>query len=235
MWEYLFYGPDFTSDEHTTTNDVPTSSERLDRKFTAMMDMMREVKEQITGLQQEMVEIRNAGSVHGSRAHSPTEGQISAKDRRNKWTQFRGESVSFEGYDESGASAHAHGKRNAWTQSRSESLDRSAAANKTQGSEPGNTFRESEPRNKSRGSEPDDKVFTEEQDVRDEHDREEKECDPELIELKELHKKTPEEEEDGAGNEESGESEEEGMGQRLAKLFQHIEEVTGEDENKNVV
>ena len=228
MWEYLFYGPDFTSDERTTTHDVPTTSERLERKFTAMMDMMREVKEQMTGLQEEMVEIRNARSVQGSRAHSPTAGQISAEHRRNKWTQFRGESVSFEGngFVESGASTHAHGKRNAWTQSRNESLDSSVAANKTRGSEAGNKCRESEPRYKSRGSE----ICTEEQDVRDEEDREEKECDPELIELKELHKKTPEEEE-----EEGGESEEDGMGQRLAKLFQHIEQAADEDENENVV
>ena len=45
--------PTFAEDTTTTTaaHDVPTTSERLEREFNTMMDMRREVKYEIAGLQ----------------------------------------------------------------------------------------------------------------------------------------------------------------------------------------
>ena len=164
LWEYLSYGPDFTSAEDTTTttaeHNVPTTKKRLEWDYATMMVMMKEVKDQITDLQNGMKEVHKKSSRLQNPVHS-------SEGTRDVWTQAR---IRSESSFSDEIKARIERKRRAWTQSSNFSQVQSVS--------PWESVHELE-----------DDVFTSQQDMMDEWSREKKETDPELVELKELHKK----------------------------------------------
>lgn len=159
IWEYLCYDPDFTSVEDATTttaaHDVRATNKRLEREFATMMDMMTEVKDQITGLKKGMKETQE----ENSRLENPVH---SLQGKRDVWPQARMRSKS---YFPDEIKARIERKRRVWIQS--------SNFNQAQSVFPGESVDELE-----------EGVFS-----RDEWSRKKKETDPDLVELKELHKK----------------------------------------------
>lgn len=214
MWAYLFYGPDFTDDEAMETRDQPYAKHNGEQKFAVMMDMMTEIREQISMMQQRMSEMQNGATAPDKSSHLSRETADSVDGKRHAWTQFRGHSESFE---DNISDAHNLGfqrKRSAWTQYR-------------------RSLKESIPQSSTKEDDAGD-VFTEEQDVKDEEEREKSEVDPELVELKELHKKMPvdDDEYDDASNDDSPA---EGIGSKFSKLFQFSVDIPDEDASENKV
>ena len=174
MWEDLFYGPEFTSEEDSTDpRDKKTINGNVDQRLLVIADTMKDMQQQMNAMQQKMVEIQEGIVLRGNHFNQTTDGDNLAEEKRNRWTQFKGYSRSFEGSISDLNNAGSQIKRNAFTQPLG-SFKRSV-------SHYGNAC--------GYGASKD--VITEQQDVKDEKDREENEFDPVLLELKELHKKTP--------------------------------------------
>lgn len=164
LLEYLSYGPDFTSAEESTTTtaeyDVPTTNKRLERDYATIMVMMKEVKDQITGLKNGLKEAQKESSRLQDPVHSP-------EGTRDVLPQA---SIRREGSFSDEIKARIERKRRAWTQF--------SNFNQAQSLFPWESV-----------DELNEDVFTRQQDMMDEWNREKKETDPELVELKELHKK----------------------------------------------
>ena len=205
IWENLFYGPDqVSSDEDTAVpRDNRRANDNVEDKLVMIVDMMKEMQQQISVIQEKiLVDEENRASSHENRDTREPFGI--AKERRNAWTQFRGQSVSFKdklsdakslerrdvstqfcgrngGYVEMPffpKNSGGYSKRNSWPQFRRKS----------------GSFHQNVLENDVYGGNAIDDTFTAGRDLKDEKDHEEEENDPELVELKELHKKTPMEE-----------------------------------------
>ena len=176
IWEFVFYGPDFSTDHKDNSTDDSSTNENL----SSMVKMMKELQQQNAILQNKMIEIQNEFTLERNRRSR--EYIRSSQDKQHAWTQFRGYSESIEGSIPEEASAE--NKRKVWgapcRNNRSAGLQTSDVLDL------------------------DDIVMSAERDVLDDEKREEKENDPELKELKRLHSKMDGEEyEDGnIGNQE---------------------------------
>jgi hypothetical protein len=157
IWEFIFYGPDFSSDNNARSTANSTTSENLG----AVLDVMKELQRQNTILQNKVMEIQNEFTLERNRRSR--EFIKLSQDKQNACTQFRGYSESIEGSvppEEAGA----ENKRKIWGGlRRNNELDTGV---QTSGILDHNDI---------------------EQDVFDDKEREEKENDRELEELKRLH------------------------------------------------
>lgn len=159
MWEYLCYGPDFTSDEDKNRKrDKAKTNENVEERLDTIVDIMKEMHEQIVAIQQKL----NEKESDKKKAHQLT------RTRRNDWIESGGRMVSSE---ESSIPYQAKVAISVLAGT-SRKLD--------QGGE-----------NDSLRMDSGEDFFPKEQDVEDDENREKKENDPEFIELRELHTKTP--------------------------------------------
>ena len=174
MWEYLFYGPEFTSEEDITDpRDKRTANENVDQRLVVIVDMMKDMQQQMKAMKQKMDEKREGTMLRENHANEITDKDNSAKEKGNALTQFNVERKSSErnlSYSNKGSRRR---RRYAFSLPR-ESFKQSVSQYSIASVE---------------GAGKD--VLTEQEDVQDEKDREENESDPVLLELKELHKKTP--------------------------------------------
>ena len=85
IWEFIFYGPDFSSENSgNRTNDATSEN------TAKVLDMMKELQRQITVVQNKVMEIQNEFTLERNRRSE--EVIRSSKDK-----QFRGHSESIKG------------------------------------------------------------------------------------------------------------------------------------------
>ncbi|XP_028413558.1 transient receptor potential cation channel subfamily A member 1-like [Dendronephthya gigantea] len=174
IWEFVFYGPDFSTEQSNDTPRGGTNAENLEM----IVDMMKDLQRQTAILQNKVMEIQNEFTVAKNRRS--LEIIRLSQDRQHVSTQFRGFSESIEGSVPWEQSAET--KRKVWV----------------------GVHREKDTHSMSTQSpsvlDPSDIIMSAEQDVFDDEERERKEHDPELKELKELHNQLEVDENDiGAG------------------------------------
>ena len=160
VWEFIFYGPDFAEQE----SEDRTKNASKDDKMVAILDMMKELQRQNAMLQSKVTEIQSEFTLERNR-RSREMIQYS-QDRQHASTQFRGYSDSIE--HSTAEEESAKSKRKVWGGKRSPNP---SIGNQTLGI-----------------VDLDDIVVSAEQDVLDDKEREKRENDPELQELKDLHK-----------------------------------------------
>ena len=159
MWEFLFYGPDFTSDGETMEPcDKPSANHHMEQN---LVDMIKEMQEQISTISQKMNGMQKGVTMQEDHAHCSRETL-----RRHAGTQFHGYSESFDDMSDA-HSAECHRERSAQRQCLNEN-----------GTKKGTRVFYSS-----------DDVFSEDQDMKDENEREKEEIYPKSIQLKELHNK----------------------------------------------
>ena len=160
IWEFIFYGPDAAEQSENRTK---TASK--DDKMDAILDMMKELQRQNAILQSKVTEIQSEFTVERNRRSR--EMIQNSQDKQHASTQFRGYSESME--QSAPEEKTAENKRKVWGGKRS--------PNPTTGIQTLGVL------------ELDDIAVSAEQDVLDDKERERRENDPELKELKELHSK----------------------------------------------
>jgi hypothetical protein len=160
IWEFIFYGPDFSTDKRHNGAENSTTSENLGE----ILKTMKELQRQNASLQNKMMEIQNEFTLERNRRSR--EYIESSQDKHHACTQFRGYSESIEGGHPIEDSAE--NKRRVWGGGR-------PGSKHTAGNQTPDVL------------DLDDIVMTAEQDVFDDMKREETENDPELKELKQLH------------------------------------------------
>ena len=157
-------------------------------------EMISSLVDMVSDMRDEIKALRE--ELHGVRGTPVQRKRPSRKELRSASTQFRGSSVSFNEIE-------GENRRKLWLQSRGK-FSRTV----------------SQPATPMDDNVAED-VFELGQDIQDEKERETKECDPQLIELKELHKKIPMEEyetPESQSNDEDGE----GIRSRLGKMFNRV-------------
>ena len=159
IWEFIFYGPDFAAEQ--SENRTKTASK--DDRMEAILDMMKELQRQNAILQNKVTEIQSEFTVERNR-RSREMIQYS-QDKQHASTQFPGYSESTE--QSAPEEKTAENKRKVWGGKRS--------SNSTTGIQTLGVL------------ELNDIAVSAEQDVLDDKEREKRENDPELKELKELH------------------------------------------------
>ena len=171
IWEFIFYGPDFATDDATASKEHGDRNEN----FAAILDVMRDLQRQNAILQNKMLEIQNEFTLERNR-RSREMIRVS-QDKQHAGTQFRGYSESIEESAPEEATS-AEDKRRVWS---GVGLGQRSATTQS----PVIELR--------------DIMLSAEKDVIEDAERERKENDPELKELKELHDKVEVDEYDGIG------------------------------------
>ena len=170
IWEFIFYGPDFSSEQTNSSTINSTTNENL----SAILDTMKELQRQNAILHNKVMEIQNEFTLERNRRSR--ENIKLSQDKHHACTQFRGYSESIEGSVP--VETSAGNKRKVWGGLRKDKL--------SIGIQPSGVL------------DINDIVVSAERDVFDDKEREEKENDPELRELKKLHSQMePDEYEDG--------------------------------------
>ena len=159
IWEFIFYGPDFSSEQTNSSTINSTTNENL----SAILDTMKELQRQNAILHNKVMEIQNDFTLE--RNHRSRENTKLSQDKHQACTQFRGYSESIEGsVPVEGSTGN---KRKVWGGLRK---DKRCTGIQTSGVLDIN-----------------DIVASAERDVFDDKEREKKENDLELRELKRLH------------------------------------------------
>lgn len=166
IWEFIFYGPDFAAEQ----SEDRTKNASKDDKMEAILDMMKELQRQNAILQSKVTEIQSEFTVERNRRSR--EMIRYSQDKQHASTQFRGYSESIE--QSAPEEKSAENKRKVWGGKRSPNP---STEMQTLGV-----------------VELDDIAVSAEQDVLDDKEREKRENDPELQELKELHSKMEDDE-----------------------------------------
>ncbi len=160
IWEFIFYGPDFSSEQTNSSTINSTTNENL----SAILETMKELQRQNAILHNKVrMEIQNEFTLERNRRSG--ESIKLSQDKHHACTQFRGDSESIEGsVPVEGSSGN---KRKVLGGLRK---DKRSTGIKTSGVLDIN-----------------DIVASAERDVFDDKEREKRENDPELRELKKLH------------------------------------------------
>ena len=157
IWEFIFYGPDFSSENSGNKKSDGTTSEDM----TKLLDMMKELQNAV--LQNKVMEIQNEFTLKRNRRS----GEVirSSQDTQHASTQFRGYSESTEGNFSEKPNVELRRKVLGGLQ-----RDRLSTGIRNSGV-----------------VDLGDIVLSAEKDVFDDKEREKRENDPELKELKELY------------------------------------------------
>lgn len=203
VWEFVFYGPDFSTQQVNDTPRGGTNAENLEM----IVDMMKDLQRQTAILQNKVMEIQNEFTLEKNRRSR--EFIKLSQDKQHACTQFRGVSESIEGSVPLDQTAEC--KRKVWG---GVHMEREKHSMGTQS--PGFL-------------DPNDIVLSE-QDVFDDQERERKEHDPELKELKKLHSQLEVDEEDIGGLWGNDEEEGEKTERRNGGALEEASEKTLEDD-----
>ena len=159
IWEFIFYGPDFSSENSGNKTSNGATSENM----ATLLDMMKELQRQNAVLQNKVMEIPNESTLERNRRSR--EVIRSSQDKQHASTQFRGYSVSIEGSFSEKPNVELRRKVLGGLQ-----RDRLSTGIRNSGV-----------------VDLGDIVLSAEKDVFDDKEREKRENDPELKELKELY------------------------------------------------
>ena len=159
IWEFIFYGPDFSSEQTNSSTINSTTNENL----SAILDTMKELQRQNAILHNKVMEIQNEFTLERNRRSR--ESIKLSQDKHHACTQFLGDSESIEG--SVAVEGSAGNKRKVLGGLRKDK--------RCTGIQPSGVL------------DINDIVASAERDVFDDKEREKREYDPELRELKKLH------------------------------------------------
>ena len=159
IWEFIFYGPDFSSEN----SGNKTSNGATGENMATLLNMMKELQRQNAVLQNKVMEIQNEFTLERNRRSR--EVIRSSQDKQHASTQFRGYSESIEGSIPE--EPNAEWKRKVWGGGHRDKLSTGIQT--------------------SGVVDLSDIILSAEKDVFDDTEREKRENDPELKELKELY------------------------------------------------
>ncbi len=160
IWEFIFYGPDFSSEQINSSTINSTTNENL----RAILDTMKELQRQNALLHNKLrMEIQNEFTLERNRRSR--ESIKLSQDKHHAYTKFRGDTESIEG------SVPVEGS----TGNKRKVLGGLRKDKRCTGIQPSGVL------------DINDIVASAERDVFDDKEREKRENDPELRELKRLH------------------------------------------------